>query len=56
MRVLLISANTEQINIPVFPLGLAFIARATQDAGHDVKLINLMDDDDGNILLEKTIA
>jgi radical SAM superfamily enzyme YgiQ (UPF0313 family) len=55
MRVLLISANTEQINIPVFPLGLAFIARATQDAGHDVKLINLMDDDDGNMLLEEGI-
>jgi radical SAM superfamily enzyme YgiQ (UPF0313 family) len=55
MRVLLISANTEQINIPVFPLGLAFIARATQDAGHDVKLINLMDDDDRNMLLTEGI-
>jgi hypothetical protein len=42
MRVLLISANTEQINMPVLPMGLACIAAAVQHAGHDVKLINLM--------------
>ena len=32
MRVLLISANTEMINMPVLPLGLGCIARATQEA------------------------
>jgi radical SAM superfamily enzyme YgiQ (UPF0313 family) len=42
MRVLLISANTEQINMPVLPLGLAFIAAAVQSAGHEVKMLNLM--------------
>jgi hypothetical protein len=26
MKVLLISANTEQINMPVLPLGLAYVA------------------------------
>ena len=35
MKVLLISANTEQINMPVLPLGMAFVARAAEDAGHE---------------------
>jgi hypothetical protein len=43
MRVLLVSANTEKINMPVLPLGLACVAAATQKAGHDIKVVNLMD-------------
>jgi radical SAM superfamily enzyme YgiQ (UPF0313 family) len=42
MRVLLISANTEQINILPLPLGLNCVAVATGSAGHDVKLVDLM--------------
>ena len=42
MKVLLISANTERINMPVLPLGMAFVARAVEDAGHEVSQINLM--------------
>jgi hypothetical protein len=42
MKVLLISANTEQINMPVLPLGMAFVARAAEDAGHEVSQVNLM--------------
>jgi radical SAM superfamily enzyme YgiQ (UPF0313 family) len=42
MRVLLISANTEPINMPVVPVGLGAVAAATQEAGHDVELIDLM--------------
>jgi radical SAM superfamily enzyme YgiQ (UPF0313 family) len=42
MKVLLISANTEMINMPVLPLGMAFVARAAEDAGHEVSQINLM--------------
>lgn len=42
MRVLLISANTEQVNIPPLPLGLDCVARAARNAGHDVELLDLM--------------
>ena len=42
MRVLLISANTERMNILPLPLGPAFVAAATRRAGHDVILLNLM--------------
>lgn len=42
MRVLLISANTETINMPVLPMGMAFVARAAEDAGHEVSQLNLM--------------
>jgi radical SAM superfamily enzyme YgiQ (UPF0313 family) len=42
MKVLLISANTETITMPVLPLGLACVAAATRNAGHEVVLLNLM--------------
>jgi radical SAM superfamily enzyme YgiQ (UPF0313 family) len=42
MRVLLISANTERINLPTFPLGLACVAQATLDRGHEVEWLDLM--------------
>ena len=42
MKILLISANTETINMPVLPLGMAFIAASVRNAGHEVCLINLM--------------
>jgi len=42
MRVLLISANTERINLPTFPLGLACVAQSTLDRGHDVEWLDLM--------------
>lgn len=55
MRVLLISANTEQINMPVLPLGMACIAAVAQQAGHDVKTVNLMMAQDVRIIVEKTL-
>ena len=42
MRVLLVSANTEMINMPVLPLGMACVAKAVEDAGHKVSQLNLM--------------
>jgi hypothetical protein len=42
MRVLFVSANKEEINMPTYPLGLACVAEATQRAGHHVELVDLM--------------
>jgi radical SAM superfamily enzyme YgiQ (UPF0313 family) len=42
MKVLLISANTETLAMPTLPLGLASVAAATRQAGHDVSWLNLM--------------
>jgi radical SAM superfamily enzyme YgiQ (UPF0313 family) len=55
VRVLLISANTERINIPVLPLGLAQVAAATEQAGHDVSLLNLMLEEDAGGAVERAI-
>ena len=55
MRVLLISANTEMINMPVLPLGMAFVARAAEDAGHEVSQINLMTEPEALKTLEERI-
>jgi len=46
MRVLLISANTERINILPLPLGMNCVAAATRSAGHEVKLVDLMTERD----------
>ena len=42
MRVLLISANREEINMITLPLGLASVAAALDEAGHRVEMIDLM--------------
>ncbi len=42
MRVLLISANTERITMPVLPLGPALVAAAARRAGHEVTLLDLL--------------
>jgi len=42
VRVLLISANIERMNILPLPLGTALVAAACRKAGHDVVLLNLM--------------
>lgn len=55
MKVLLISANTEQINMPVLPLGLACVAAATRRAGHDVRLVNLMTQQNSSAVLRDAL-
>lgn len=56
MRVLLISANTERMNILPLPLGPALVAAATRRAGHDVVLLNLMFEGDTNSAIRQCIA
>jgi len=41
MRVLLVSANREHLPDPIFPLGLAYIAAAVRDAGHEIDVADL---------------
>jgi len=55
MRVLLISANTEKINMPTLPLGLACVATATRKAGHDVAMVDLMVEKDTQSVLKEAI-
>jgi radical SAM superfamily enzyme YgiQ (UPF0313 family) len=45
MKILLVSANTETINMPVLPLGLSCIARAVRAAGHETLVVNTLDKD-----------
>jgi radical SAM superfamily enzyme YgiQ (UPF0313 family) len=42
MRVVLISSNTESINMVTMPLGLSLVAEATRRAGHDVLFLDLL--------------
>ena len=42
MRVLLIAANTERINMPSLPLGLALVATAAHQAGHEMTFLDLL--------------
>ena len=39
MRVLLISANREDINMPTLPMGLGCVAAAAQRAGHEAPVL-----------------
>ncbi len=55
MRVLLISANTEQINMPVLPLGMAHVAAAAEEAGHTVATLTLMTPDNVEAQLASAI-
>jgi radical SAM superfamily enzyme YgiQ (UPF0313 family) len=42
VKILLISANTETINMPTLPLGLGCVAETTRRAGHEIRLLDLM--------------
>ena len=42
MRVLFVSPNTERMNMPTLPLGLALVAAATRRSGHEIQFLDLM--------------
>jgi radical SAM superfamily enzyme YgiQ (UPF0313 family) len=46
MKVLLISSNTERINMVTIPVGLGLVAAATRRAGHEVALVDLLGEED----------
>ena len=56
MKTLLISANTEQVNMAVMPLGLGCVAEAAQNAGHEVRLLDLMFEPDPLGALKTALA
>lgn len=55
MKVLLVSANTEPINMPIIPVGLGAVAAATRDAGHEVNLVDLMSVGDTRLVVKNAI-
>jgi len=55
MKVLLISANTETIFMIPLPLGLNLVAVAVKNAGHEVKLLDLMGNSDYLLIMREAI-
>jgi len=55
MRVLLISANTERIQMPTIPLGLMLVAEASKRSGHEVEFLDLMFSKDPKTVLHERI-
>ncbi len=56
MRVLLISANREDINMPTLPMGLGCVAAAAQRAGHEVAFLDLMSVEEYQRALKNRVA
>jgi radical SAM superfamily enzyme YgiQ (UPF0313 family) len=56
IRVLLISANTERINVPTLPLGLAYVAMATRRVGHEVEFLDLMLEEDAEAVIREAVG
>ena len=56
MRVLLVSVNREEINMPAWPLGLASVAASTEEAGYQVSVLDLMVADDPYGALKEAIG
>ncbi len=56
MHALLISANTEKINMPTLPMGLGCVAAALEAAGHGVRFLDLMARDDWQAPLAEALG
>ena len=42
MRVLIVATNRERVPMPVVPIGACIVAAAAEEAGHEVRLVDLM--------------
>jgi radical SAM superfamily enzyme YgiQ (UPF0313 family) len=55
MKILLLSVNRERMPYPVFPLGLAYLARSLREGGHPVEALDLCFSQDVLIDLEESL-
>jgi radical SAM superfamily enzyme YgiQ (UPF0313 family) len=56
MYVMLISANTEKINMPTLPMGLGCVAAALEAAGHSIRFLDLMNTVQWQPLLQEALS
>jgi len=55
MKALLISSNTETFNMVPLPLGLNLVAVAVRNAGHDIRMLDLMGNGNNSRIIRETI-
>jgi len=55
MKILLISINRERMPFPVFPLGLAYIARGLKEEGHPIEVMDLCFSQEVSVDLHKAL-
>jgi len=55
MKILLISVNRERMPFPVFPLGLAYIAKALREEGHQIEVMDLCFSQEISVDLNQTL-
>lgn len=55
MKILLISVNRERMPFPVFPLGLAYIARGLREEGHQIEVMDLCFSQEVSVDLNSTL-
>jgi radical SAM superfamily enzyme YgiQ (UPF0313 family) len=56
MRVLLISSNTERINMVTIPLGLGLVAAAARRAGHEVTFLDMLNEQDPGGAIRRSVG
>jgi radical SAM superfamily enzyme YgiQ (UPF0313 family) len=55
MKIFLVSVNRERMPFPVFPLGLAYIAKALREEGHQIEVMDLCFSQQVSADLESTL-
>jgi len=55
VKILLISVNREKMPFPVFPLGLAYIAMALREEGHQIEVMDLCFSQEVSVDLNQTL-